>query len=63
MYVSIEEQEMRGWMILFALMSMVAGAMSFTEPSTVVSAKGASVVFGTLFLVSVAAQAMRGRAE
>ncbi|MBZ5635442.1 MAG: hypothetical protein LAO55_20150 [Acidobacteriia bacterium] len=54
---------MRGWMILFALMTVAAAGMSLTDASTVVSAKGASVVFGTLFLLSLAAQAMRGRAE
>jgi len=58
-----EEHEMRGWMILFALMTVAAAGMSFTDVPTVISAKGASVVFGTLFLLSLAAQAMRGRAE
>jgi uncharacterized membrane protein YtjA (UPF0391 family) len=37
--------------------------MSLTDASTVASAKVVSVVFGTLFLVSLVAQAMRGRAE
>ena len=54
---------MRGWMILFALMTVTAAGMSMTGSSTVVSAKGALVVFGTLFLLSLAAQAIRGRAE
>ena len=54
---------MRGWMILFALMSVAAAGMSLTNAPTVASAKGASVLFGTLFLLSLVAQAMRGRAE
>lgn len=54
---------MRGWMILFALMTVMAAGMSLTDASTVVSAKGASVLFGTLFLLSLLAQAIRGRAE
>ena len=54
---------MRGWMILFALMTVAAAGMSFTDAPTVISAKGASVLFGTLFLLSLVAQAIRGRAE
>ena len=54
---------MRGWMILFALMAVAAAGMSLTDAPTVLSDKGASVVFGTLFLLSLLAQAMRGRAE
>jgi hypothetical protein len=54
---------MRGWMILFALMAVVAGGVSLTDVPTVVSAKGASAVFGTLFLVSLLVLGMRGRAE
>jgi hypothetical protein len=54
---------MRGWMMLFALISVVAAGMSLTDAPTVVSAKGASFLFGTLFLLSLAAQAIRGRAE
>ena len=54
---------MRGWMILFALMAVAAAGMSFTGAPTVVSAKGASVLFSTLFVLSVVAQAVRGRAE
>ena len=58
-----KEHEMRGWMILFALMSVAAVGMTLADTPTVVSAKGASVVFGTLFLLSLVAQSMRGRAE
>jgi hypothetical protein len=58
-----EENKMRGWMILFALMAVAAAGMSLTDAPIVASAKGASIVFGTLFLLSLAAQAMRGRAE
>ena len=54
---------MRGWMILFALMTVVAAGSTLTDAATVVSAKGASIVFGTLFLLSLGAQAIRGRAE
>jgi uncharacterized membrane protein YtjA (UPF0391 family) len=54
---------MRGWMILFALMTVVAAGMGLTDASTVTSAKGASVLFGSLFLLSLVAQAIRGRAE
>ena len=54
---------MRGWMILFALMAVAAAGMSLTDALTVASAKGASFLFGTLFLLSLVAQAMRGRAE
>jgi len=54
---------MRGWMILFALMTVAAAGMSLTAVPTVVPAKGASILFGALFLLSLAAQAMRGRAE
>ena len=54
---------MRGWMILFAVMAVAAAGMSLTAEPIVGSAKGASILFGTLFLLSVAAQAMRGRAE
>ncbi len=54
---------MRGWMILFALMMVAAAGMSLTSAPTVVSAKGASVLFGTLFLLSLVAQAIRGRSE
>ena len=54
---------MRGWMILFALMTVAAAGMSLTDASAVASAKGASVLFGTLFLLSLVAQAIRGRAE
>ena len=54
---------MRGWMILFALMTVAAAGMSLTGAPTVVSAKGASIVFGSLFLLSLVAQAIRGRAE
>ena len=54
---------MRGWMILFALMTVAAAGMSLTDAPTVASAKGASILFATLFLLSLAAQAMRGRAE
>ena len=54
---------MRGWMILFAVMTVAAAGMSLTDAPIVASAKGASVVFGALFLLSLAAQAMRGRAE
>jgi hypothetical protein len=54
---------MRGWMILFALMTVAAAGMTFSDTSTVASAKGASVLFGTLFVLSLVAQAIRGRAE
>jgi hypothetical protein len=54
---------MRGWMILFALMSVAAAGMSLTDTPAVESAKGASVLFGTLFLLCLAAQAIRGRVE
>lgn len=54
---------MRGWMILFALMTVAAAGMSLTDPPMVTSAKGASVLFGTLFLLSLVAQAIRGRSE
>ena len=54
---------MRGWMILFAVMSVAAAGMSLTGEPTVASAKGASIVFATLFLLSLVAQTMRGRAE
>jgi hypothetical protein len=54
---------MRGWMILFAVMAVAAAGMSLTDGPIVSSAKGASVLFGTLFLLSLAAQAIRGRAE
>jgi len=53
---------MRGWMILFALMTVAAAGMSLTDPS-VASAKSASVLFGALFLLSLVAQAIRGRPE
>ena len=53
---------MRGWMILFAMMAVAAAGMSLTDALTV-SAKGASFLFGALFLLSLVAQAMRGRAE
>lgn len=54
---------MRGWMILFALMAVAAGGMTLTDVSAMPSAKGAAILFGTLFLLSLVAQAMRGRAE
>lgn len=54
---------MRGWMMLFALMTVAAAGMSLTDAPTVASAKGASVLFGGLFLLSLVAQAMRGRPE
>jgi hypothetical protein len=54
---------MRGWMILFALMTVAAAGMSLTDVPMVTSAKGASILFGTLFLLSLVAQAIRGRAE
>jgi hypothetical protein len=54
---------MRGWMILFALMAVAAAGMSLADAPTVASTKGASILFGTLFLLSLATQAMRGRAE
>ena len=54
---------MRGWMILFALMAVAAAGMSLTDVSSVVSAKGASFLFSTLFLLSIVAQVLRGRAE
>jgi hypothetical protein len=53
---------MRGWMIVFALMAVAAAGMSLTDAPTIAS-KSVSVVFGTLFLLSLLAQAMRGRAE
>ncbi len=53
---------MRGWMILFALMTVAAAGMTL-NPSTVASAKGIGVLFGTLFLLSLLALAIRGRAE
>jgi len=53
---------MRGWMILFALMTVAAAGMSITDAPTVAS-MGAGVLFGVLFLLSLLAQAMRGRAE
>jgi hypothetical protein len=54
---------MLGWMILFALMAVAAAGMSLTEPAAVASGAVASVVFGTLFLLCLVAQAIRGRAE
>jgi hypothetical protein len=57
-----EEQNMRGWMILFALMTVAAAGMSITDTPSVAS-MGASFLFGVLFLLSLLAQAMRGRAE
>jgi hypothetical protein len=54
---------MRGWMILFALMTVAAAGMSLTAVPAVASAKGASFLFGALFLLSLVAQVMRGRAE
>jgi len=53
---------MRGWMILFALMSLVAAGVSLDTP-TVASARGAGVLFGVLFLLSLATRFIRGRAE
>jgi hypothetical protein len=61
--VHAKEITMRGWMILFALMAVAAAGMSLTDTPAVESAKGASALFGTLFLLCLAAQAMRGRAE
>ena len=54
---------MRGWMILFALMAVAAAGMTLTDAPIVSSAKGAAILFSTLFLLSLAAQAIRGRAE
>jgi hypothetical protein len=54
---------MRGWMVLFALITVAAAWMSLTDASAVGSARGASVLFGTLFLLSFLAQAIRGRVE
>jgi hypothetical protein len=54
---------MRGWMILFALMTVAAAGMGLTDTQTIASAKGASLLFGGLFLLSLVAQAMRGRPE
>jgi len=54
---------MRGWMIVFALMAVAAAGMSLTDAPSVISAKGASVLFSTLFLISIVAQVLRGRAE
>ena len=54
---------MRGWMILFALMAVAAAGMSLTDAPTVAYAKVASILFGALFLLSLVAQAVRGRAE
>jgi hypothetical protein len=53
---------MRGWMIVFALMAVAAAGMSLTDAPTAAT-RGASVLFGGLFLLSLVAQAIRGRAE
>jgi hypothetical protein len=52
---------MRGWMVLFAMMTVAAVGMSLTDAP--VSAWGASVLFGALFLLSLLVHAIRGRAE
>ncbi len=54
---------MRGWMIVFALMAVAAAGMSLTDAPIVASAKGASILFGSLFLLSLVAHAIRGRSE
>jgi len=54
---------MRGWMILFALMAVAAAGMGFKDADTVTSAKVGSVLFAILFLISLLAQAIRGRVE
>jgi uncharacterized membrane protein YtjA (UPF0391 family) len=54
---------MLGWMIVFALIAILAGVMTVAAgPSAgLVSTKLASVVFGVLFLACVLTSLARGR--
>jgi uncharacterized membrane protein YtjA (UPF0391 family) len=54
---------MFGWMILFALMTMLGGVLTVTNPASV-SASSASVVlmFGLLFLIGLLTRLVRGKA-
>jgi|HubBroStandDraft_1064217.scaffolds.fasta_scaffold1595103_1 uncharacterized membrane protein YtjA (UPF0391 family) len=55
---------MLGWMIVFALMAILAGIMTVTAgPSAdIISTKVATLVFGVLFLVCLLTSFARGRA-
>lgn len=55
---------MLGWMIVFALMAILAAVMTVAaDPAAgLVSAKLATLVFGLLFLVFVLTRFARGRA-
>jgi len=52
---------MLGWMILFALLAMLAQIMTFAGNQTFVS-EMSGFVFGLLFIVGLATRLARGRA-
>ena len=53
---------MLGWMILFAVMAVLAIAVSITGNSVQISMWITSIVFACLFLVGLLTRAVRGRA-
>jgi hypothetical protein len=55
---------MIGWMMIFAFLAVPGAVMTFVvDPAGVsMSLRLASIVFGTLFLVSVLIRVVRGRA-
>ena len=55
---------MLGWMMVFALMAILAGVMDIVAAPTVlsISTKLAMVLFGTLFLVCLVSSVARNRA-
>jgi ABC-type Mn2+/Zn2+ transport system permease subunit len=54
---------MLGWMILFALMILPGAAAAMTGHANATSLKTTSLIFGALFVTSVLARMVRGRAR
>jgi hypothetical protein len=50
---------MFGWMILFALMTMLGTVLTFANPASVSALVG--LTFGLLFLVGLLTRVVRGR--
>jgi hypothetical protein len=56
-----ETEQMHGWMILFALMAMLAPIMAFAGDQTL-APQMSGLVFALLFFIGLATRLVRGRA-
>jgi hypothetical protein len=61
--IQAEERTMLGWMIVFALISVLGGLSTMTGATPAISMKMTSLLFASLFFLGLLTYAIRGRAR